>query len=215
MNKRTKADRSSSVQGVLEPKNLAADNIHLHRKSLEERLTAFLTKLNLPERPTVDDLKDIVWNDDDTKLSSRLAFILLEKVPKKDFQAGLDLIMEAFNYFPHSSLNGLSPREMVERSRSGNKREQDNGRDDYPLRYRYNFFEIFADRFPKEMRVVKRGYREWEFEHTAEIQALGIIVRQLNDMDEFIQDGAEEDPVLAHRMAEMIMVLEESVNKQP
>lgn len=184
----------------------------LHVFELENSLHDFLSELDIPEKLTVDDIRDIVWNDDDIKLSSRLSMLLLEHTDKKKFQDGLDIIMEAWNHFPHRSLNGLSPREMVER----NKTRANDSESNLPLKHRRTFYEVFSGRFPSETRVVRRGKNEWEFEYTAEIQELNNLVYKLDKLDEEINEGDEDTiEMLSRNTSEILAVLEKAVKKQP
>ncbi len=198
--------------------HLLKSDIYFDLMEFEERLGRFLSTLNIHEKLTVDDMKDMIWNDDDIKLPSRMITFLLENASQKDFQKGADLVMEAWNHFPHNSLNGLSPREMVERSRKESKGEK-NTAADLPLKYRRNFYEIFSKRFPKDVRIVKRAKNEWEFEYPIEIQMLRSMIRDLDAIDEDIGEELDEqlmeDRMLLDNAEDIVEMMKIAVEKHP
>ena len=67
-------------------------------------------------RFSVSDIKDVIYNEDGTPF---VAHVFANIVSMFDTEYGdidinqlTNLLMEAWNYFPHKSLNGLSPNEM-------------------------------------------------------------------------------------------------------
>ena len=130
-------------------------------QAIESRLIKVLSRLKVPGKVTVQDIKDIIWNERDPHLSSRLIFALLEEsnVADKDSHEVTDVIMEAWNFYPHESLNGLSPNEMMERA-TGNVNDKSKGE----LSERRDFYDVFAEQFPNETKVVNVGEHKWQFE---------------------------------------------------
>jgi thioredoxin-like negative regulator of GroEL len=176
--------------------------------SLDERLEHFLSTLKIPERLTVADIKDIVWNESDHNALSRLAFFVFEGKSAKEHQAVLDILQEAWNFFPHRSLNGLSPNEMVQRMQANSGSFSPDERRD--------FYEIFAKRFPPSVRIVREGKHEWQFEHPSTIQTLRETVREFDKINEEVTIANDEfDSALAVNYAQIMDIIESAVKKEP
>lgn len=174
--------------------------------SLEERLASFLAALHIPERLTVQDIKDIIWNESEPNLLSRLAFFVFEGTKEKEHQAVLDVMQEAWNFFPHRSLNGLSPHDMVERMQENPESSS--------LKERRDFYEIFTQRFPDQVRIVRAGKHEWEFEHPAMLQGVRGMLHELDNIEERAGEVGD-DTALALNFAAIMEIIEEAVRKDP
>jgi tetratricopeptide (TPR) repeat protein len=124
----------------------------------ETRLAEFLEQQCAATALTVTDIKDIVWNEQDTNLVSRFAFEIAEQNPKTNFEEILQMTNDAWNQFPHKNLNGLAPHDMVERM---------NTDDTFTPEARLDFYTLFVDRFPKMPQVVKMRDRDWSWEYPA------------------------------------------------
>ena len=107
-------------------------------------------------------MKDIIWNEHDTNLVSRVTFTIAEQNPKTNIEDIMQIVNEAWNNFPHQKLNGLAPRDMVERIGD----DSDFTPDDRP-----DFYLIFGDSFPEKSRVVRQGENEWSWEYPANIHS--------------------------------------------
>lgn len=129
-----------------------------HITPFELRLTVFLSEKCKASNITYGDIKDIIWNEHESALTSRIAFQISEDNPKTKIEDILEIISEAWNNFPHKSLNGLAPRDMVERIKI-NK--------DFVSENRPDFYTIFEDKFPKETHIAQQGKNEWSFEYPA------------------------------------------------
>lgn len=87
------------------------ESILKKRKQIEDDLLVLIKKLNIKLK--LDDIKKIIYFEKDHK---ELDKIILEFDNGQDFEKiknTLDLINNAWNYFPHKSLDGLSPAEKV------------------------------------------------------------------------------------------------------
>ena len=159
---------------------------------VESRLAKVLSKLNVPGRVTIQDIKDIIWNEDEPNLSSRLIFALLEEFDstEKEREEITNVIMEAWNYYPHGSLNGLSPNEAMERSQ-----EAGFVGDGEESTYRRDFYDVFADQFPKEPQVTNVGENDWQFEFPSTIQRLRSVIEKIDDDEDEDEYEDNEQPI--------------------
>ncbi len=199
----------SSVKSKEERFDQALDEL-VANATLEKRLERFLLKLKTPEKLSVHDIKDIIWNEDDHHLLSRLAFFLFDGKTQEEHQGVLDILSEAWNYFPHRSLNGLSPHEMMERGGIGGDARN------FSSENRQNFYEIFSNRFPKQVAVTNVGPHEWEFEFPASIQGLHGTIRELDKLEEEIRDIDESGySALAAGLSSLMDILEMTVEQEP
>lgn len=137
-------------------------NIDDHITLFEKRLADFLTKKYKKIGLTVDDIKDIIWNSRSHHTSSEMAFFLSEENPKVSFQQILDILGEAWNNFPHKNMNGLSPRDMVQRL------EKD---ENFIFKDRVSFYEFFENKFPDKPYVNNMGKNTWSWEYPAIMRA--------------------------------------------
>lgn len=124
----------------------------------ELRLDIFLSEKCKASNISCRDIKDIIWNEQDNTLTSRIAFQISEDNPKTKIEDILQIISEAWNNFPHRKLNGLAPRDMAERI---------NINKDFIPENRPDFYTIFQDKFPKETRIAQQGKNNWSFEYPA------------------------------------------------
>lgn len=130
-----------------------------HMTPFEVHLDHFLKERCPASNITVADMKDIIWNGQDTNLVSRIAFTMAEQNKKMKFEDILQEVNDAWNNFPHMKLNGLAPRDMVERF----SRDKDFSRD----APRPDFYALFADRFPKSANIVRQRDNDWAWEYPA------------------------------------------------
>jgi len=77
-------------------KKESIENIYKKREKIESNLLALIKESNV--KITLDSIKKIIYN---------------EKNHSKEIEKILQLINDAWNYFPHKCLKGLSPAEMV------------------------------------------------------------------------------------------------------
>ncbi len=146
-----------------------------HVTAFEMRLADFLLHRCAATVITVADVKDIVWNEQDSNLVSRMTFELAEQNPKTKFEDILQVTNDAWNHFPHKRLNGLAPRDMVERIRADG---------DFTPEARPDFYTLFADRFPETPRVVKMRGHDWSWEYPAVFHTRRSELSSMHEKDE-------------------------------
>lgn len=62
---------------------------------------------------TLDDVKDIVYNEEDTgDMQKIIAMFDTGEESGPELSTVLETVTDAWNYFPHKLLNGLSPAEI-------------------------------------------------------------------------------------------------------
>ncbi len=62
---------------------------------------------------TLDDVKEIIYNEKDTgDMQKIIAMFDTGETGAPEIGEVLELVTDAWNYFPHKLLNGLSPAEM-------------------------------------------------------------------------------------------------------
>ncbi len=133
-----------------------------HTTTFEAKLAVFLAKQCANSGIMVADVKDIVWNENDHNLISRFAFVLAEENKKTSFDDILQTLNDAWNHFPHKRLNGLAPRDMVERMRDDEEFRPDE---------RATFFDLFDDHFPEAVRVQRQRGHDWAWEFPADFHS--------------------------------------------
>ncbi len=176
------------------------------RISFHFRLGEFLSAECKNSNVTVDDIKDIVWNDYDHHVTSRMAFILAEQNPKTKFEDIIQMMQDAWNHFPHKGLNGLSPQEMVVRAHKDEGFTADKRRD---------FYEIFKDTFPQETALARRGGNDWEWEFSAQYHALRAKLEALAADEEQGHGGSEaENEAIDALRFELLDMLQTSAAKE-
>lgn len=57
-------------------------------------------------------IKDIIFNEDDTDDMMKIVAMFDRGGGASELENILDLVSDAWNYFPHKALDGLSPAEM-------------------------------------------------------------------------------------------------------
>jgi tetratricopeptide (TPR) repeat protein len=157
-----------------------------HRTSFEERLSHFLHFHCAKSEITIDDIKDIIWNAIESNLVSRLAFMVFNENPKIDMNDILQIFNEAWNHFPHKELNGLSPREMVER------KNEDVG---FIADERRTFYEVFSDRFAPNMGIKKISKNTWTWEFPAKYHSASSLI--MSTQKEIIENDDFSDTSIA------------------
>ena len=84
---------------------------------MEDKLKELISKNNLGEILTLDMIKDLIWREDGDKAFSEFTKKVISYFKNIKGINELNNIMQAFsdawNYFPHKSLGGLSPTEKI------------------------------------------------------------------------------------------------------
>ena len=135
-------------------KIIGQSNISDHTTTFEKKLEEFLKKHNKPIQLSVNDIKDMVWNDRDNKTLMRLVFLIAERNNIKDINTVMSILSEAWNNFPRIDRNGLSPREMVLRLEAD---------PDFDFIERPDFNQIFIDDFPEKDYIEKINEHDWQW----------------------------------------------------
>jgi len=86
-------------------------NIFLKRKEIESRLENLLkeTKSDFD----LDDIKELIYNEEDKSDLNKLILMFSTEHDITELEKTLALISDAWNYFPHKILGGLSPAEKT------------------------------------------------------------------------------------------------------
>ncbi|MEK7093306.1 MAG: hypothetical protein AAB927_02370 [Patescibacteria group bacterium] len=81
------------------------------RREIEAELSAFLkeTKSDF----TLDDIKEAIYEEEETDDFTHLVAMFDVGQGMEELNNILETVSDAWNYFPHNSLNGLSPAEML------------------------------------------------------------------------------------------------------
>jgi len=183
-----------------------------HITAFEERLADFLEWQCRESNITVADVKDIIWNEQNSNLGSRMAFEIAEQNPKTKFENVLQIMNDAWNHFPHKRLNGLAPRDMVERI---------NEDANFTPEARPDFYTIFADRFPGIIQLKKQSGSEWSWEFPAayhtELTELAAIRNKQKEASLYEERGSFNTEDIAQEMFHSIEITfaRTSLEKEP
>ncbi|MGI8420306.1 MAG: hypothetical protein ACR2LN_06745 [Candidatus Levyibacteriota bacterium] len=92
------------------------------RKEIEEKITRMLTKEN--NDFYIDDVKEIIYfEESQNALTTILEMFSLKDKRESEVVNLIQLLNDAWNYFPHKVLNGLSPIEKISENSSLPKRK--------------------------------------------------------------------------------------------
>ncbi len=89
-------------------------------EEVEQNLATILTQHGLTEQVTVQEIKEWVWNESGDPMQANRAYMgkwmqfFDLNFGNRDFKTVMDAFTDAWNYFPHQSLGGKSPRQMFE-----------------------------------------------------------------------------------------------------
>lgn len=89
------------------------------RKSIEKELSRMLIRVKSPFM--VERIKDIIWHEKDDNDLTKIISVFDKGVGISELNKILDIINDAWNYFPHKSLNGLCPMEKILEYQDKNK----------------------------------------------------------------------------------------------
>lgn len=88
------------------------------KNGVEKKIEELIEELNLQDEISLEEVKEIILNEKDgNKEFNYLINIFVSKVP--DIVRANEIaqiISEAWNTFPHKSLGGLSPQQMIKKS---------------------------------------------------------------------------------------------------
>ena len=83
----------------------------LTRREIGKKLSKLLAEQGSPF--TLDDIKAAIDNEEGTSVFGTILRMFRTEPYTPEFQILVDLIREAWNYYPHKSLGGLSPKEKA------------------------------------------------------------------------------------------------------
>ncbi len=81
------------------------------RKEIEQELVDMLK--DSESDFSLDDVKDIIYNEDGQDSLTDIIAMFDNGLGLAELENVLELVNEAWNYFPHKTLNGLSPEEKL------------------------------------------------------------------------------------------------------
>ncbi|MDP3988145.1 MAG: hypothetical protein Q8P80_03300 [Candidatus Levybacteria bacterium] len=89
-------------------------------KQIEQQIEELIKELQLEPEISLKEVKDIVWNEKEgNKESQYLIGIFVKKVPNLERANEVaQIVSEAWNTLPHKSLGGLSPFEVMRKSKN-------------------------------------------------------------------------------------------------
>lgn len=87
------------------------------RKQIEKQIENLIKELNLENEITLKEVKDIIWNEKEgNKEFNYLIKIFVRKAPSLERANEIaQIVSEGWNAFPHKSLSGLSPIEIMKK----------------------------------------------------------------------------------------------------
>jgi hypothetical protein len=82
-----------------------------HRKELEQEIVVMLKKTNSDF--SLQDVKDAIFHEEETDDMMKVVAMFDRGGDASELSTILELVTEAWNYFPHHSLGGLSPADEL------------------------------------------------------------------------------------------------------
>lgn len=81
------------------------------RKEIEQELVAMLKEVKSPF--SLEHIKDIIFHEEDNDDMQKVIAIFDRGGDVSELSSILELVSDAWNYFPHKIINGLSPAEKL------------------------------------------------------------------------------------------------------
>jgi hypothetical protein len=100
-----------SYQKLLESTRQIQPEILIRRKQIEEQLEAMLKETE--SSFSLHDIKDAIFHEEDNDDMTKVIAMFDRGGDASELSNILELVTEAWNYFPHKILNGLSPAEKI------------------------------------------------------------------------------------------------------
>ena len=97
------------------------ENILARRKELEDEIVDMLKETDPPslrlrtgkEQFTLQDVKDTIYNEEDNDDMMKVVAMFDRGGDASELGSVLELVTDAWNYFPHKALGGISPAEVL------------------------------------------------------------------------------------------------------
>ncbi len=86
----------------------------VRRLEIEKELTDLLKEHKSPF--TLDDIKEIIYHEEESDDLMKVVRIFDRGGDASELENVLELATDAWNYFPHKALNGLSPEEIIDQN---------------------------------------------------------------------------------------------------
>lgn len=89
---------------------------------LEKKIEKLVKKLNLQDEISLKEFKEIIYNEKEgNKEFNYLISIFVSKIPDLNRANEIaQIISEAWNTFPHKSLGGLAPQDVIKSQKTSN-----------------------------------------------------------------------------------------------
>ena len=81
------------------------------RKEIEQELVVMLKEVE--SSFSLQDIKDVIFNEEDNDDMMKIVAIFDRGGGTSEIENALEIATDAWNYFPHKTLNGLSPAEKI------------------------------------------------------------------------------------------------------
>lgn len=85
------------------------EEIDEYRKEVEADINQLLEEAG--SEFTLDDVKDVIYNEEETDDMQKV-IMMFDDGDLTNLSNAVEVATDAWNYFPHKMLNGLSPAEM-------------------------------------------------------------------------------------------------------
>lgn len=134
-------------------------------KEIDQKLKDLLNELNLSQKVSVDDIKSVIYHEEDLKGSMKIINVFTDYAKnRKEFDLVAETMQLAWNYLPHKSLGDLSPYQKM-RLYTDKKHRQ---KGVWIRKPKYNstktaIYQLFEDSLPKEIYVKRAKDSEWSF----------------------------------------------------
>ena len=91
-------------------------------EQIENEIIKLIKESNLEDKISLDEVKEIILNEKDgNKEFNYLISMFVSRTPDiNKANEVAQIISEAWNTFPHKSLGGLSPQEVIQKSKGSN-----------------------------------------------------------------------------------------------
>lgn len=106
---------SPVYQGIVHPARPVPIEILMKRKDVEREIVDMLKKAD--SSFSLEDIKDIIYYESSNDDFHKLIAMFDRGGDASELDNILELVTDAWNYFPHQSLDGLSPTEKIQESR--------------------------------------------------------------------------------------------------
>ena len=121
--------KGSKVGGALIPikidQGVAGEfDLFILQKEVEEDVVEMLKECG--SRFSLEDVKVAIYNEEESDDMMKVVAMFDRGGEQYELQDILNLVTDAWNYFPHKALNGLSPSEMLKNADKKNGKNREN-----------------------------------------------------------------------------------------